>query len=89
MIGGVLSPNWVLDQISSGLDPIGRLGAPAVAFRYDVPVPLEFFGGGAWNRIAATNAKVHPRDYQASTQARVGMDPGGGVVWGGLQGPWQ
>lgn len=91
VIGGVLSPNWVLDQLWEGPYPIGRLGAPPAAFNFDIPVPLEFFPGIPFlpQRIAATNNKVHPREFKATTQTRVGLNPGGGTVWGGLQGPWQ
>jgi hypothetical protein len=85
----VVQANMVHDRLTSGPYPKARLGDPPQAFGWFVPVPLEYFGGGAWNRITSTNSKDHWRDYQATLKARVGIDPGSGTVWGGLQGPWQ
>ncbi len=85
----VLQPNMVRDRIGTGPWPVGQLGDPPQAFSYSVPVPLEYSSAGAWIRIASTNSKWHPREFQANLQARVGLDPGSGPVWGGLQGPWQ
>lgn len=79
----LLVPNMVLDNISSGLRPVARLGAPAVAFNYNVPVPLEYQANNAgWVLFANTN---HPREYDATLRARVGLNG----VWGGWQGPWR
>lgn len=90
---GVDQANQASDNVSSGLDPIGRLDPPPpeggyVNFTYNVRVPEEYLNqAGVW--VSWLPGETHPREYRGADAATRVLLNATNNSSGGWQGPWR